>query len=82
MGVVNHPVEGRPLLGGRAGDALVCIDLIQLPVRLAVDVLLKIALLRLKGIGLVILVGGDPAVGCYFDHVDHLRAQYRTGSFL
>ena len=78
VGVVNHPVEGCPLFGGCARDALVSVDLIQLPVRLAGDVLLEIALLRLKGIGLVILVGGDPAVGCYFDHVDYLQAQYHT----
>ncbi len=69
MGVGDHAVERRPLFCGGSGDALVGVDLVQLPIRLAVDVLLEVALLALEGIGLVIPVGGHPAVGCYLHHV-------------
>ena len=63
---MNHTIECRALLGGCAANALIRIDCIQLPVRLAVDILFEIALLRLKRICLVILVSGDPTIGCYF----------------
>ena len=67
-GVGDHLVERRPLFGGGAGDPLVGVDLVQLPLRLAVDVCPEIPLLALKGVGLVVLVGGHTAVGCHFDH--------------
>ena len=48
MGVGNHSFEGGSFLRRRSGDSFVGIDFIQLPVWLAVDVLLKISLLALK----------------------------------
>ena len=68
MGVGDHAVECRTLFCGGAGDALVGVDLVQLPVRLAVDVFLEVALLALEGIGLVVPVGGHPAVGRRLHH--------------
>ena len=48
MGVGNHSIEGGSFLRRRSGDSFVGINLVQFPVRLAVDVLLKISLLALK----------------------------------
>ena len=62
---MEHFVELHALVGRCAGDALVGIDALQLPIRLALDVLAEIPLLRFKGICLVFLIRGYAAIRCY-----------------
>ena len=45
--------------------SFVSIDALQLPIRLALDVLAEIPLLRFKGICLVFLIRGYTAIRCY-----------------
>ena len=68
VGIVDHAIEVGTLLGGCAGDAFVGVDLIKLPIRLSVYVLFEIPLLCCKRICLVVLVRGDAAIACYWNH--------------
>ena len=69
-GVLHHPVELDALPGAGAGDSLVGIDGIQRPVWISFDVGPEILLLGRKGIGLIVLLGGHPAIGCNINHRD------------
>ena len=62
---VEHFIELHALAGGRAGDALVGINALQDPIRLTLDVIAEIPLLRFKGICLVFLIRGYAAVRRY-----------------
>ena len=59
----DHAVKLGALFGVGAGDTLVGVDLLQHPFRVSVDPLPEIALLGLKRVGLILLVGGHAAVG-------------------
>ena len=62
---MEHFVEIHALVGRCAGKSFVSIDALQLPIRLALDVLAEIPLLRFKGICLVFLIRGYTAIRCY-----------------
>ena len=62
---VEHFIELHALVGRCAGKSFVSIDALQLPIRLALDVLAEIPLLRFKGICLVFLIRGYTAIRCY-----------------
>jgi len=66
IGVIHHPVELRTLFGAGAGDAFVCVDLIEFPVRPACNVFPEKPLLCIKGVGLILFVRGYTAVAAYF----------------
>ena len=63
--VLNHAVEGGAFLRSGAAHALVHIDFVKLPQRVAADVLVEIPLLAFQRIGLVEIVGGHAAIGGY-----------------
>ena len=69
FGIADHAVELGSLLCTGAGDALVGVDPVQLPVRLAVNVLLEVPLLGFKGVCLIVLVRGHPTIACNINHV-------------
>ena len=68
VGVMDHAIEFLALLSGCAGNTFIGVDLIEFPIRLSVYVLFEIPLLRFKGICLVVLVRGDAAIACYWNH--------------
>ena len=61
--VLDHAVEGGAFLRSGAAHALVHIDFVKLPQRVAADVLVEIPLLAFQRIGLVEIVGGHTAIG-------------------
>ena len=65
MGIADHAVELGSFLCRCAGNSLVCINFVQLPLGMLHDVLTKISLLRSEGIELIIMTGGNSAVSCY-----------------
>ena len=62
---MEHFIELHALVGRCAGKSFVSIDALQLPIRLALDVLAEIPLLRFKGICLVFLIRGYATIRCY-----------------
>ena len=72
FGVADHTVELDSLFCAGSGDTFIGVDPIQFPVRLPVDVLLEIPLLGFKGVCLIVLVRGHPAVACNINHACHL----------
>ena len=78
--VLDHAVEGGAFLRSGTAHALVYIDFVKFPQRVAQDVLVEIPLLAFQRIGLVELVGGHTAVGCdsfnliveWIDHIYYL----------
>ena len=75
--VLDHAVEGGAFLHSGTAHALVYIDFVKFPQRVAQDVLVEIPLLAFQRIGLVELVGGHTAVGCdsfnlIVEWIDHI----------
>ena len=64
-GCGDHGIELGALSGAGAGDPLVRIDILERPLWIALDIRLEVPLLTFKGIRLVLLVGGHPAIGCH-----------------
>ena len=62
---MEHFIELHALAGGCAGDALVGIDALQDPIRLTLDVIAEISLLRFKRVRLIRLIRGYAAVRRY-----------------
>lgn len=62
FGAGNHPMKGFPLFRSSSGQPFICKHLEKLPFLVALDVLAEIALLALKGIGLILIVRRNTAV--------------------
>ena len=63
--VLDHAVEGGAFLRSGAAHALVHINFVKLPQRVAANVLVEIPLLAFQRIGLVEIVRGHTAIGGY-----------------
>ncbi len=63
LGVGNHAVELLPAAGGSARNPLIGVDLGQDPAAMLLNVISKICFLACQRVGLILPVGGDPAVG-------------------
>ena len=62
---VEHFIELHALVGRCAGKSFVSIDALQLPIRLALDVITEISLLGFKRVRLIFLIRGYAAVRRY-----------------
>ena len=62
---MEHFVELHALVGRCSRKSFVSIDALQLPIRLALDVLAEIPLLRFKRVRLIFLIRGYTAIRCY-----------------
>ena len=62
LGAGNHPVKSLSLFCSGSGQPFICKHLEKLPILMALDVLAEIALLALKGIGLILIVRRNTAV--------------------
>ena len=62
---MEHFVELHALVGRCAGKSFVSIDALQLPIRLALDVITEISLLGLKRVRLIFLIRGYATIRCY-----------------
>ncbi len=61
-GILYHTVKGVPAPRAGAGDPLVRVYVKQFPIRIALNAFPEIAFLALKGIGLILLIRGHPAI--------------------
>ena len=61
--VLHHPQKVLPLVYGRAGDALIGVDVCQFPIGVACDELGEVGILRGEGVRLIVGVGADAGVG-------------------
>ena len=61
--VGNHVIETLSVFGAGSGDALVSVNLYEMPVRLGADVICVVADLRLIADLLLVAVGGNAGIG-------------------